>query len=166
MAKKGKPDSFEMYVCTGRQLFEYNQPNKVVRIHEMDPPKNGQLMDDSGFLSFLFGMQALEDKRRYDLALVKEDQWWVYIRILPRLPADKADFQEARLVLSRQTFLPRELWFKQPNGNAVKWDIPRIENGANLNLAELVNPPIPQGWSVQRIPRAATVPPRVVRPNR
>jgi TIGR03009 family protein len=167
MNKKSKPDVFEKYVCTGQYLYEYSQANKVVRIHEMDPPKSGQVMDDNGFLSFLFGMQAAEAKRRYDLTLVKEDQWWIYIRILPRLPADKADFQEARLVLSRQTFLPRELWFKQPNKNEVKWDIPKIDSGAQLNLAEFMSPPVPPGWVVQRVPRMTTAtPPRVVRPNR
>jgi hypothetical protein len=128
-------------------------------------------MEENSFLALLSGMQAVEARRRFDLTLVKEDQWYVYIKIVPRLSADKADFQEARLVLNQQSFLPRELWFKEPNGNEVKWDIPRVDSGVSLNVAEFVNPQIPKGWSVQRMPRTAevtprnNVPPRVIRPN-
>lgn len=171
MFKKNKPDDFEMFVFTGNLLYEYSKPNKVVRIHELTPPKNGQNVDDNGFLSFLSGMQAIAAKKRYDMTLVQEDQWYYYVRILPKEAADKADFQEARLVLNKQSFLPRELWFKQPNENEVKWDIPRIDTNAALNIQEFVNPQIPQGWGVQRVPRSSAVnprtqvPPRVVRPN-
>lgn len=170
MQKKGKPEIFEKYVCTGTHLWEYVPANKVVRVHEMPPPKAGQVADDS-FLSFLFGMKAEESKRRYDMKLVKEDQWYIYIEIVPRLPADKADFQKARMVLHNKSFLPRELWFEQPNGNEIKWDIPRIENGAKLNRAEFTSPPVPQGWKIEQAPRApaatttGNVPPRVIRPN-
>jgi TIGR03009 family protein len=171
MAKKGKPQVFEKYICTGTYLYEYVPQNKVIRVHELPVPKPGQVADDN-FLSFLFGMKAEEARRRYELTLVKEDQWYVYIKIQPRFPADRADFQEARLVLNNQTFLPRELWFMQPNGNEVKWDIPKVENGAALVRTDFTAPNIPQGWTLVRVPRASEGaprndgPPRVVRPNR
>jgi TIGR03009 family protein len=170
MQKKGKPQVFEKYICTGSFLYEYVPPDKVIRVHELPPPKPGQVADDN-FLSFLFGMKAEEARRRYELLLVKEDQWYMYIEILPRFPADKADFSKARLVLNQNTFLPRELWFEQPNGNEVKWDIPKIEAGAALNRAEFTSPNLPAGWKMVQVPRGAegsskpNVPPRIVRPN-
>src|SRR5262249_27160815 len=138
MKKKGKEAIFEKYICSGTFLYEFVPQEKVIRVHELPPTKPGQVADDN-FLSFLFGMRAEEAKRRYELKLVKgppEDQWYYYIEILPRYPADKADFARARLVLNAQTCLPRELWFEQPNGNEVKWDIPKIEQGTALNRAE------------------------------
>jgi TIGR03009 family protein len=172
MQKRGKADAFEKYICTGTFLYEYVPQNKVIRVHELPPPKPGQVADDN-FLSFLFGMKAEEARRRYDLRLVKEDQWYVYIEILPRLPGDKADFQRARLVLNNQSFLPRELWFEQPNGNEVKWDIPKVESGVPLNRNDFTSPNVPLGWNMVRVPRATdvppsrtnNVPPRVIRPN-
>jgi TIGR03009 family protein len=171
MQKRGKPDVFEKYICTGTFLYEYVPQNKVIRVHELPPPKPGQVADDN-FLSFLFGMKAEEARRRYDLRLVKEDQWYIYIEILPRLPADKADFQRARLVLNNQTFLPRELWFEQPNGNEVKWDIPKVEAGAALNRTDFTSPNVPAGWNLVRVPRPTEVAPqtdnvrpRIARPN-
>ncbi len=170
MRKKGKPDVFEKYICTGTFLYEYVPQNRQIRVHEMPPPRPGQVADDN-FLSFLFGMKAEEARRRYELTLVKEDQYYYYIQILARFPADKADFQKARLVLNRQTYLPRQLWFEQPNGNEVLWDIPRIDSGIYLNMTEFTTPDVPRGWTMVRVPRRETMaqpgdgPPRVVRPN-
>jgi TIGR03009 family protein len=169
LQKQGKPQVFEKFVCTGTFLYEYVPQNKQIRVHELPAPKPGQVADDN-FLSFLFGMRAEEAKRRYDLKLVSTDQWYVYIEILPRFPADKADFHRARLVLNNQTFLPRELWFEQPNGTEVKWDMPKIESGVVLNRTEFVTPAIPKDWTLVRVPRTSEMqrdmPPRVVRPNR
>jgi TIGR03009 family protein len=166
MRKKGKEDVFEKYICTGTFLYEYAPQEKEIRVHELPAPKPGQVSDDS-FLSFLFGMRAEEAKRRYDLRLVKgppEDQWYYYVEILPRFDADKQDFKRARLVLMASTFLPRELWFEQPNGNEVKWDIPKIEAGIPLNRTEFTSPQAPSGWQIKRVPKQNTAP-RVVRPN-
>jgi TIGR03009 family protein len=168
MQNKNKPQVFEKYICTGNFLYVYEPQNKIVRIHDMPTPKPGQVAEDN-FLSFLFGMKAEEARRRYEMKLAQEDKWYVYIEILPRFPADKADFAKARLVLNNQSYLPRELWFEQPNGNEVKWDIPKIVNGAALNRTEFTSPSTPSGWQMVRAPKAnvgaGNVPPRIVRPN-
>ncbi len=164
MQKKTNAQIYEKYICNGNSLYEYRPQTKQLRIHDLP-----QGAADDGFLSFLFGMKAEEAKRRYDLKLVKEDQWWIYLEIIPRLPADKADFQKARLVLSASTFLPRELWFQQPNGNEVKWDMPQLQANVQLNEKDFTPPSPPTDWNVQRVPRAEAaprtdMPPRVVRP--
>ncbi|MFN4259993.1 MAG: TIGR03009 domain-containing protein [Gemmataceae bacterium] len=173
MQKQNNPNVYEKFVCNGNLLYEYRPLQKVVRIHELPTPREGQQFDDS-FLGLLFGMNAEEAKRRYDLRLVKEDQWYVYVEIFPRFAADKVDFQKARLVLNQNTFLPRELWFEQPNGNEVKWDMPKIQSGVRLEAREFTPPGTPPGWNVVRVPRPQAVAPaandpmpapRVVRPN-
>jgi TIGR03009 family protein len=167
MKKKNNPQVYEKYLCTGTYLYEYAPQSKEIRVHELPAPKQGQVAEDN-FLSFLFGMKAAEAKRRYDLKLYKEDQWYIYIEIFPRFSADKADFQKARLVLNNTSFLPRQLWFEQPNSNEITWDIPKVENGSPLkreHFAPPTNPP--QGWTLKRVPKMTTTnaPPRVVRPN-
>jgi TIGR03009 family protein len=162
MHKTGAPEVFEKFVCTGTYLYEYVPSNKVIRVHELPPPKPGQVSDDN-FLSFLFGMKAEEAKRRYDLTLVKEDQYYIYIMIVPRFPADKADFQKARLVLTSNSFMPCQLWFEQPNGNEVQWDMPRLQTNPALNRQEFMAPAVPAGWSQMRVQQNPA--PRVVRPQ-
>jgi hypothetical protein len=116
-------------------------------------------------------MKAEEAKQRYDLKLVKEDQWWTYIEVIPKRPEDKVDFQRARLVFSTSTFLPRQVWLEQPNGNEVTWDLPKIAPNVQMNPT-LFAPPTqpPAGWNMVKMPRADAVPrqeapPRVIRPN-
>jgi len=171
MAKKNKPEVYERFLCTGTFLYEFAPATKEVRVHQLPPRKAGQIADDN-FLSFLFGMKAEEAKRRYDLQLEKEDQYWIYLRIFPRYQADKADFKEAQLVLAAPTFLPRRLWFQQPNGNEVTWEITEIDPKARLNRNDFVMQNLQQGWKLVQAPQVNPgpaqgngPPPRVVRPQ-
>ena len=79
----------------------------------------------------------------------------------------------AYLALSRTTLLPRTLIMDDPKGNRTQWDIPIIENGANLERREFTAPELPKGWQMRRMPRESSVqaqrpedlPPRVARPK-
>lgn len=145
MYKKGRPDVFEKYIFTGTFFYEYVPSSKIIRVHE--PPK-GQMADDN-FVSFVFGMKAAEAKNRYQIIYVPappNDKWYYYLRILPKLPSQKADFTEARLVLSASTFLPRQLWFQEPNGNEVTWDFPKIMTNAALRATDFGQPALPKDW--------------------
>ena len=166
MAKKDKPDLFEKFVCTGDFLYQYVPQQKEIRVHALPPPKPGQVSDDS-FLSFLFGMKADDAFGRYELALQNPaDSHYHYILIKPKQAQDKADFQQARLVLSKETYLPRQLWFEQPTGDHVTWDIPKVQSGVNLDRREFTAPEPPAGWKVVKVPpRNAEAAPRVVRPQ-
>jgi TIGR03009 family protein len=147
MYQKDKPENFEKIVVSGPTIYQYIPAQKEIRQHHLPAPKSGQVGDDN-FLSFLFGMKAEEAKRRYELKLTKEDQYYFYVGITPRLDADKADFRTARLVLNKDSLMPRQLWFEQPNGDTITWDFPKIESGLRLNPAEFTKPAVPQGWKM------------------
>jgi TIGR03009 family protein len=87
---------WELYVFTGKHLWEYRPQTKTLRIHEMAPE---QTNFQNNFLSFLFGMNAADAKRRYELSLTKEDQHYIYIDVKPRFDADKREFSRAQMVL-------------------------------------------------------------------
>ena len=164
--KKGQPQMFEKYLCTGNFLYEWVPAEKVIRRHELPPPKQGQLADDN-FLSFLFGMKAADAKARYQMTYVPapaNDKWYQYLRIQPKQAADKADFSEARLVLLTNNYLPRQLWFLQPNGDEVTWDFPRVVSPAKLTAADFAHPQMPPGWKFDTVSRQ-NPPPRVLRNN-
>ena len=160
MYQKDKPENFEKIVVSGSTLYQYVPGQKEIRQHHLPAAKPGQVADDN-FLSFLFGMKAEEAKHRYDLKLLKEDQYYAYIGVNPRLDADKADFRTARLVLNKDSLMPRQLWFEQPNGDTITWDFPKIESGLRLNPAEFTKPAVPQGWKMVDQPQEQQ--PRVIR---
>jgi TIGR03009 family protein len=171
LKNKQKPELFEKYICTGTFLYEYAPANKTIRVHELPQTKPGQ--PDDNFLSFLFGMKAEDAKKRYDLKMSKEDQYYVYVDIVPKLPADKVDFARAQLVLTKGTYLPRRLWFEQPNGNEVTWDLPKTEMNVRIDRTLFTAPQAPAGWTLDRVPKPtegkpATPPapsPKVFRPQ-
>jgi TIGR03009 family protein len=144
---------FEKYICTGTFLYEYSPANKVIRVHDLPQPKAGQISDDN-FLSFLFGMKAVEAKQRYQLSLTLPsvpDKYYHYIQIQPKLAQDKADFTTAQLVLMRDSFLPRRVWFHQPNGNEITWDFPQVRRDVDIPPAAFEQPRLPQGWKFDRV---------------
>jgi TIGR03009 family protein len=159
MSQKDKPDSFEEIIVSGSTLYQFAPLEKEVRAHRLPPSKTG--MGDDSFLSFLFGMKAVEAKARYDLKLVQEDQYYYYLGVSPRREEDKADFRAARLVLNKDSMMPRQLWFEQPNGDTVTWDFPKIETGVRLNPNEFAKPALPQGWKLVDVP--AREQPRIIR---
>jgi TIGR03009 family protein len=163
MKKKDKPAVFEKFICTGTFLYQYAPLQKEIRAHEL-AKKEGQVGNDN-FLSFLFGMKAEEAKRRYDLKWVKEDKYYVYVQVLPRAVTDKADFQEARLVLNKDNCMPRQLWFRQPNGNEMTWDIPKIQPNIKLERTEFTAPSVPGGWKMVQVPKTTGSTPNVYRPK-
>jgi len=164
LTKKENPQVFEKFLCTGNFLYEWAPAEKVIRRYELPTPKPGQVADEN-FLSFVFGMRAVDAKARYDMAYVPppaNDKWYQYLRIMPKQQADRADFTEARLTLLNTNYLPRQLWFLKPNGDEVTWDFPSVTTPANINPADFGHPQLPGGWQFVPVP-LQNPPPRVLR---
>jgi TIGR03009 family protein len=165
MKEETKADFAEKVICTGTYLYMYAPAQKEIRAYEIPRPKPGQVSDDN-FMSFMFGMKAEEAKKRYSLTLAKEDKYYIYVDVVPRFAADKAEFARARLVLNRDSFLPRQLWFEHANGNEITWDIPKLQSGVSIDRRVFDAPKAPAGWQLVPVSRAAgNTPPRVVRPK-
>jgi TIGR03009 family protein len=154
--KKDKPDEFEKFVFTDKALFLYNRAQKTVVSFPLPPsrpPPNGPLKGTTDYLqtmqTLLFGMNLDEARRRYEIKLTKEDEWYCYLDIKPRTKADEADFSQLRVVLSKGTYLPRQFWYEQPNRDAVTWDITRIDTPVPLKREEFEQPVLPDGWTMK-----------------
>jgi TIGR03009 family protein len=164
MYKRGRRDIFEKWICGADAVYEFAPQNKEVRVHELPKPPPGQVSDDN-FVSFLFGMKAGEAKRRYQLTWVPppaNDRWYYYVDIRPRSKDDAREFTHARLVLLASTFMPRQLWFEEPNGNEITWDFPAVQPGAALTPAAFSRPAVPAGWQIIQAPRPPQAP-RIIR---
>jgi TIGR03009 family protein len=145
---KTKPQEFEKFVINGQEVYTWVPQSKAIQLNRL--PK-GKTPDDN-VLSLVFGMKAGDAKKRYQMSLAPAppptDKYYYYVEILPRTPADKADFTRAQLVLTVGNYLPRRLWFQQPNGNEVTWDLTKLYTGVELRPAEFARPTPPQGWQM------------------
>jgi TIGR03009 family protein len=171
-----QPQQYERFLCTGRLLYEFRPKDQIVRVHQLPQRAPGQPALDDNFLGFLFGMEAREAKRRYDLRLVKQDQWYDYLIVRPLMPADKAEFTEARLVLYNRSqpnaFLPRQMIFIPANGTEITWEVMQITPNAPLGPLNFEKPRLLPGWKFVDVPPpgavpgpAAMPPPSKVRPS-
>jgi TIGR03009 family protein len=175
MRKQGNPEAYERFLLTGPFVYEFLPKQKVIRAHQLPQRAPGQPAVDDNFMGLLFGMSAQEAQRRYDLTLTGQDGNYYYLNVLPRLPADKAEFTKARLALyaagSPRAYLPREIQFVQPNGNSIAWDIPKIDANAPLRATDFVKPQVPRDWKLVTVPPPAAAvappgpPPTKVRPS-
>jgi TIGR03009 family protein len=163
MKEPGKQDIYEKFICTGTFLYQFSPTTKEIRALRLPPPKPGQVGDDN-FLTFLFGMKAEQAKLRYDLKVTREDQYYIYLDVVPRTPQDQADFKRAQLVLNKDSFLPRQLWFEQPNGSTIVWAIPRLDTKAKINEKDFDAPSLPTGWKMVTVERPPEMPPPTIRP--
>jgi TIGR03009 family protein len=157
-----KPQDFEQLVCNGQIAYKWEPAQKEIHIHELPKAKPGQVSDDN-FVSMLFGMKAAEAKRRYEMKIwepVPKDPNYNYVLVYPREPQDKAEFSEARLALSKTTSLPRQIWFKAPNGNETTWNFNKLAPNIQLDPREFAQPVPPAGWQLRKVSQES---PRVIR---
>jgi TIGR03009 family protein len=167
-----KPDAsgiYERFICNPTACYEYVPQEKKIRFRQISAGKGGKGADDN-LLSFLFNTNAKKAMERYQLKLIKEDKDYIYVEVQPTLAADKVDFKVARVVLDRDTFLPRQLWFHQINGDEVLWDLPSIEKNKKLDRKMFDKPELPiekgkkeSDWKYEEMPKEPE--PRVVRPK-
>jgi TIGR03009 family protein len=156
--EKEKPDRLEKVVCDGRVIFLYAPKQKEVRALDLSRPWPDLVPKSrsGGWPSFCafdwYGALWLTDGRRarqhWDIKLIKEDAHYIYIGMTPRTKEGREDFRTARLVLNKESLVPRQLWLEQPNGDTITWDVPRLERNVPLPEEEFVNPPVPRGWRV------------------
>jgi TIGR03009 family protein len=165
--EKKQSDDFEKYVSTERCSYSYHPRQKEVVALTL--PLTGWLQTDVDFLrSFLLGMKAEEAKRQFHFTLAKEDEHYVYLDFVPRSVTgkhqflwwwvDDALFRNGRLVLSKGTFLTRQLWFEQANGDTVTWDLTNVVTGLPLEEQEFTTVDVPQGWKLITVSLQDTLP--------
>src|SRR5262249_512567 len=148
MQVKDKPGEFERLICTGTYLYQYLPSQKQIKVYPAPKTTNdGKLADDSS-LAFLFGMKAAEAKARYDLKLPNADANCVCVDVVAKASVDKADFIKARLVLSKDTYLPRQLWFEHANSGEVLWDLTTTQANVALKKEVFAAPSKPKDWEM------------------
>jgi TIGR03009 family protein len=175
LQEKGQPDRYERYLCTGTHFYMFRPEEKTVYFHTLPPRKPGDV-PDQGPMSFLFGISADEAKKRYQMAIARQDEWYTYIEIRPNFPKDQVDFVYARLaVLNKPTsvipqYYPRQIYWVEPQKVEVTWDIVRLaQNDAatQVERRDFAAPQLPPGWQLKPIqqPPAEQKPPAVIRPQ-
>lgn len=104
-----EPEPFERIVCTGNEVLQYSWDDHKIFVFPLDKQSKMKALQQ-GPLPFLFNMKAAEAKKRYTMTLRKQDDRDYLIAIAPNEQIDKDSFSTAFLWLSKETYLPNQLW--------------------------------------------------------
>jgi TIGR03009 family protein len=170
--EEGRPT--ETFLCEDRALHVLNFRERTETIFALPPdlPEDGKqaALPNAvrGRLAHLFdfafepwSLVAPPTPRggpRFDVRLAKEDQYYVYIDLAPRTPADRAELQRARVVLNRDGPWVQQLWVEHPNGVEVTWDFDKPDPNPDPPitrerlLKDLKN--LPPGWKRHDVGKA------------
>lgn len=167
LSRPDSPGKMDKVLLSGSYAYRWEPDKRVIRYTSVQP-KKGQATEDN-VLSLLLGMPAVEARRKYDLRLMGADKNYVYLEAKPRFPQDQVEFVNARLALTQESFLPRQLILTEANGNESTWDIPSIQTNVPVDARLFAQPQLPPGWKLEKAPEAGGPPtnpgiqPRVTR---
>ena len=145
------PNACETYICTAQAVYLYSTSDRLLtefRFVPGQPPRNLLLEVMSG------GLTAQAALDRFDMKVLQEDQYFVWIKIDPRLPDDMADFATMQLVLSKPNpgapgYLPRKIVITKDhlNQDIEEWSFPNpaIDN-MSVTLDWFKKQSLPAGW--------------------
>ncbi|VTR96408.1 Hypothetical conserved protein OS=uncultured planctomycete GN=HGMM_F37F03C09 PE=4 SV=1 [Gemmata massiliana] len=149
---------YEAFICDGKAVYAYNGIAKTITAFKI--PKAGAGVDNL-MIDFLAGMKAKEVKERFDIALFKTDENYIYLDIKPRLGKDQQEFKHLRLALygpgpntAKFSYLPAQVYMLKPNGDTEVWKFanPQVDvPGVEAKLFQFVDI---KGWKVQEAPPA------------
>jgi len=168
--KDNEKTNFERMIFNSKYLYEYSAQDKKIIIHEVPKvdPANENIL-----LAFLRGMKADDAKRRFNITLTKESEWYAYIYISPKNKADQQEFTAAQLTIfvknpnpanaPNLVMMPCRLWYRLNNGNEITYMFSDMQPNGNLDKASFVPQRIP-GFEVINANQPAAPPAQPPRP--
>jgi TIGR03009 family protein len=159
MHRTKDPQDFEKIVSVGKDLYWYAPQTKEVQKYQR--PLGWPLIEMASdpFCVLFSGMNPEQARERFEWKFLKEDQWYVYLQFEPKSNKDRATFLSARLVLSREGHLPRQIWF-QTSGLELTWDFTKVDTAVELKKEDFA-PKVPAGWRITSVERIEAVPGKI-----
>jgi TIGR03009 family protein len=152
-----KKEDFQAYICDGRFVYAYQGIDKKMMTRAI-PPGGKNNVGDNLLLEFMSGVMTAGDVAlRFQLALLKEDQHYVYIQVVPTLKKDQQEFESMILVLFSGNvkgveYLPAKVQMKNQNGQEVEeWTFKQpLINPAGIKAADFVYIKPPSDWKIEK----------------
>jgi TIGR03009 family protein len=152
-----KKEDFEAYICDGRYVYGYVGVDKKVMTRAI-PPGGKNNVGDNLLLEFMSGaMTAGDVAARFQLALLKEDQHYVYITVTPVLEKDLREFESMILVLYSANvkgvdYLPAKVQMKHDGGRKIEeWTFKQpMLNPAGIKASDFAYIAPPKDWTIEK----------------
>lgn len=162
--RDGKPDYNKLerkYIFSGIWLYEYDPSNKIIYSKTVQQA----VKPDDGPFAFIFGLKALEAKKRFALSIEKADKDWTWLKINPLTPQDQKEFTVAILGMVNYVNrvgpkdFPIYIKWKEVNNNTMQWEITETIRNDKTKVSPLdftIDEDKKAGWKVQLVPAPNT----------
>ncbi len=119
---------YEAFICTGREIYAYSGLDRTITEWKLPDPQQAGGSTDNLMIDFLAGMKAENLKRRFQLTLFNEDQYYIYLDVKPLLAKDKEEFKQLRMALygprtGALAYLPAQIYVVKANDTIEQWTI-------------------------------------------
>jgi TIGR03009 family protein len=142
----------ERIVCTGTEIWQYKSEGKQIFIFPIDR-KNRDRSLEEGPLPFLFNMRAAEAEARYTMSLLNQTPAFYVISVVPKEKIDRDSFKKALIKLSKQNFLPEEIFLVGPDDKSTKrFILTKVSPNAKVNADNFKGKPLGPPWAIVRNP--------------
>jgi TIGR03009 family protein len=155
------PKSFEKYIYSGSDLYEYVPANSTIRHHKIAKNAKGVIEQDT-LISLVLGMTVKHVKDRFDLKPMPNMpvDGYYYVIVQPKNAKDKQEFRIARLVFDRKNHLLAQVWFRQANDKEITWDFSNMQTNVQIGASHF-EPKLPDAsWKTETV-RTPLVLPKV-----
>jgi hypothetical protein len=153
IAPKPQPDRPEITTTDGKQLWHVIPHQKQLFVYPLPDSGPSLLGGGSWLLSLMTGLKSDEVRKRYGFQLTKEDDYYAYLEVVPRLPADRGNFKRARLVLNKDQGTIRQLWYETAAGDEVTWNVTDVDLKPTLQPQDFEVTTPSSDWKVTEIHR-------------
>jgi TIGR03009 family protein len=157
----------EHWVCDGNAVYEFNQQEKKLIERRLPAELKGKAIANSP-LPFVFGTTADQMRHRYWMRVVTPRELVgreIWLKIEPMFAEDRANYQQATVVLDEKQMVPKGLSLKLPNGDTTNYifEDPSTSNPLKKLLGWFDVPKTPAGWEriVEDPPAPPGPPPQV-----
>lgn len=140
----------EHWVCDGDAVYEFDQRDHKLIERRLPANLKGKAIANSP-LPFVFGTTAVQMRQRYWIMVTTPKQRVgkeIWLKIEPKFAEDRANYQQATVILIQKQMLPTALSLTLPNGDYTNYlfDPPSINNPLNKLLRYFDVPATPSGW--------------------
>ena len=152
----------EIWVGTGEAVYQVKFRLKQVIEHEV-PSEQRRSALKHGPIAFLLGQKAGETKKRYQLALVSEDDKVITIRATPR-PGLPVGFTKAELTVQKKTALPVRVHMWERTRDELIFEFRNVKENKGLAVGQFHKPKVPSGWTFLKRPLPRQEKPQPTKP--
>jgi TIGR03009 family protein len=152
----GIKGDYEGYICNGKSVFQYAGLEKTItEIPLPNPIANPGAGTQNVMLDFLSGIKAQDAKQRFDITLRKEDEYYIYLEVKPKLQQDMSEFKVLNIALyspkvAKLAYFPCKVVMLKNNDDQDVYDFKNPQTNLEGISDKTFNPPQVEGFQYRK----------------